>query len=75
MQTLLKDARQASATPPYGPVGTFNGFKFDSPLTELIDYIFVSPTIDVLKYGVLTDNVERRYPSDHLPVVAKVVVK
>lgn len=75
MQTLLKDSRQASATPPYGPVGTFNAFKFDSPLTELIDYIFVSPTIDVLKYGVLTDNVERRYPSDHLPVVAKVVIK
>lgn len=74
MQTLLKDSRQASVTPPYGPKGTFNGFKFDSPLTELIDYIFVSPKINVLKYGVLTDNVEQRYPSDHLPVVVKLEI-
>jgi endonuclease/exonuclease/phosphatase family metal-dependent hydrolase len=74
MQTLLKDSRQASLTPPYGPKGTFNGFKFDSPLTNLIDYIFVSPTIEVLKYGVLTDNVELRYPSDHLPVVSKIMI-
>ena len=74
MQTFLKDSRHVSEMPPYGPVGTFNGFKFDSPLTELIDYIFVSKTISVLKYGVLTDNIDRRYPSDHLPVVIKAVI-
>lgn len=74
MQTLLKDSRQVSKTKPYGPYGTFNGFKFDSPLTELIDYIFVSPSIEVLKYGVLTDNVDRRYPSDHLPIVTKLII-
>ncbi|MDX9881542.1 MAG: endonuclease/exonuclease/phosphatase family protein [Prolixibacteraceae bacterium] len=74
MQALLKDSRQSSQAPPYGPVGTFNGFKFDSPLTNLIDYIFVSKNIEVLKYGVLTDNVDRRYPSDHLPVVAKILI-
>lgn len=74
MQKLLKDCRQASVTPPYGPKGSFNNFNFDSPLDDLIDYIFVSPKIEVLKYGILTDNVNRRYPSDHLPVVSKVVI-
>lgn len=75
MQTLLKDCKQASITPPYGPQGSFNNFNFDSPLNELIDYIFVSPRIEVLKYGILTDNHDRRYPSDHLPVVSKIVIK
>lgn len=74
MQTFLKNSRLVSATPPYGPKGTWNAFDFNSPLDRLIDYIFVSSTIDVLKYGVLTDNVDCKYPSDHLPVVTKVVI-
>ena len=75
MQTLLNDSRLVTHTPPYGPYGTFNGFKFDSPLDNLIDYIFVSKQVSILKYGVLTDNVDRRYPSDHLPVVVKAVIQ
>jgi endonuclease/exonuclease/phosphatase family metal-dependent hydrolase len=75
MQTLLSDSRLVTQTPPYGPYGTFNGFKFDSPLDNLIDYIFVSKQVSILKYGVLTDNVDRRYPSDHLPVVVKAVIQ
>lgn len=75
MQTLLNDSRLVTQTPPYGPYGTFNGFKFDSPLDNLIDYIFVSKLVSILKYGVLTDNVDRRYPSDHLPVVVKAVIQ
>ncbi|HBL75907.1 MAG: endonuclease [Bacteroidetes bacterium GWF2_42_66] len=74
LQTLLKDSYEVSVTPPYGPVGTFNGFDFNSALKSRIDYIFVSKKIDVLKYGVLTDNVEQRYPSDHLPVVIKAII-
>ena len=75
MQTLLKDCRLASVTSPYGPKGSFNSFKFDSPLDQLIDYIFVSSQIEVLKYGILTDHIDCRYPSDHLPVVSKIVIK
>ena len=74
IKSLLRDSRQVSATPPYGPIGTTNGFKFDSPMTELIDYIFVSKQIDILKYGVLTDSKEQRYPTDHLPVVVKAII-
>ncbi|HBL75909.1 MAG: endonuclease [Bacteroidetes bacterium GWF2_42_66] len=74
MQTILRDSRQISATPPYGPIGTTNSFNFDAPMDKLIDYIFVSKQIDILKYGVLTDSKEQRYPSDHQPVVVKAVI-
>ncbi|AXE18529.1 endonuclease [Runella rosea] len=74
MQTLLSDAKKVSAMAPYGPEGTFNSFKFDAPMKNRIDYIFASKQISVLKYGVLTDAKEQRYPSDHQPVVAKVVI-
>ncbi len=73
MKTLLKDSHDASEQLPYGPEGTFNNFKFDAPLRERIDYIFVSQKIKVKKYGVITDSRDLRYPSDHQPVAAKVV--
>ena len=74
MQTLLSDSRQVSKTPPYGPAGTFNSFNFNAPMDKIIDYIFVSKQIDVLKYGVLTDNKNQRFPSDHQPVIIKAVI-
>lgn len=69
---LLNDTYRVSEQPPYGPAGTANGFRLDAPLKNRIDYIFVSPGITVLKYGALSDHKDLRYPSDHLPVVAKV---
>lgn len=72
MKTALRDAREVSAEPAYGPQGTFEDFKLDSALPERIDYIFVGRGIDVLKYATLTDSVEARFPSDHLPVVARI---
>lgn len=74
MQTLLKDSYQVTENPPYGPVGTFNAFKFDAPMKQRIDYVFVSPSIKVLKYGVLTDAKDQRYPSDHQPVMIKAII-
>lgn len=68
----LKDAYVHTEMPPYGPVGTANGFKLDAPLKNRIDYIFVSPSIQVLKYASLTDSKDQRFPSDHQPVVAKI---
>lgn len=69
------DAFSASVQKPYGPVGTFNAFKYDAPLNDRIDYIFVSDHITVLKYGALTDSYHQKFPSDHLPVVADLVIK
>jgi endonuclease/exonuclease/phosphatase family metal-dependent hydrolase len=75
MSAALRDAARVSKTPPYGPEGTYNGFHIDQAPAERIDYIFVDPRIDVLKYAVLSDSMEGRYPSDHDPVVARVVLK
>jgi endonuclease/exonuclease/phosphatase family metal-dependent hydrolase len=75
MKTLLHDSREVTIMPPYGPIGTFNGFDWDAPLKDRIDYIFVSNQIKVLKYGVLTDSYGERYFSDHLPVVIQAIIK
>jgi endonuclease/exonuclease/phosphatase family metal-dependent hydrolase len=74
MAAGLRDARRVSAAPPYGPVGTFNGFKLDAPLQERIDYVFLTPHWRVLRYAALTDTYQARYPSDHLPVVVRVAL-
>jgi endonuclease/exonuclease/phosphatase family metal-dependent hydrolase len=73
--TLLKDSRVITQSPAYGPEGTFNSFDWDAPLDRRIDYVFVSNHFDVLKYGVLTDALHKRYPSDHQPVVAQLLFK
>ncbi len=69
LSAKLADSYTITENPPYGPMGTFQGFKFDAPLTNRIDYIFVSPAIRVIRYGVLSDSKNQRYPSDHLPVM------
>lgn len=74
MRRALRDARESSRTPPYGPVGTFNGFRWDALLEQRIDYIFVSRQIRVLRYATISDSLDGRYPSDHLPVVARIAL-
>ena len=72
MSAILDDAYTVTEQPPYGPVGTTNAFRFTAPMKKRIDYVFVSKHFDVLKYAVLTDAKNQRYPSDHLPVVATI---
>jgi len=64
----FSDSKTVSALS-FGPEGTFNGFDFHQPVTKRIDYIFVPKGVKVLKYAVLSDNNDCRYPSDHLPVL------
>jgi endonuclease/exonuclease/phosphatase family metal-dependent hydrolase len=71
----LKDSRTITKDAPYGPTGTFNGFKFDSPLKDRIDFIFVNDKVEVKQYGVLSDSKDLRYPSDHLPVFVNIELK
>jgi endonuclease/exonuclease/phosphatase family metal-dependent hydrolase len=76
LKRYMKDSREVSEEPPYGPVGTFTGFKTDADLSSnRIDYIFVRGEISVLKYAALSDFKDHRFPSDHLPVFAKVRLK
>lgn len=74
IKSFLNDAYEVSEMPPYGPVGTFNSFDFLAPMQKRIDYVFTSDHFSVEKYGVLTDSYDQKYPSDHQPVVAKVVI-
>ena len=66
----LKDSKSIAKVV-FGPLGTFNNFEFDKPVTRRIDFIFVSPEISVEKYAVLSDSWDCKYPSDHLPVFIK----
>ncbi|MBS0460715.1 endonuclease/exonuclease/phosphatase family protein [Thermomonas beijingensis] len=75
MQASLRDARAVSETPPYGPTETFNNFAIGKAPEARIDYIFLGPRIRVLDYGVLTDSNGERYPSDHFPVVASLLIE
>lgn len=76
LREKMNDTRLVSEAPPFGPEGTFNGFKHDQPVKNLIDYIFVSKSsgIRVLKYAILSDSKDLRYPSDHLPVYVEVTI-
>jgi len=75
IKKYLADSRDISAEPPYGPVGTFNGFKPGTEGNHRIDYIFVNDGVKVLKYAVLSYEIDNRSPSDHLPVFVKVQLK
>lgn len=75
MQSLLADAFRVSEEPPYGPVGTFNGFRLDAAGAGRIDYVFVSGAFRVLRYAALTDSLGGRLPSDHFPVVVEALMR
>jgi len=75
IKKYLRDSREITIAPPYGPTGTFNSFDWNAPMKDRIDYVFVNERVDVLKYGVITDSKEMRWPSDHLPVFVKVQLK
>lgn len=70
----MDDTREVSKEKPFGPSGTFNGFKHDQPVTLLIDYIFVSKNsgLKIKKHAVLSDSKDLKYPSDHLPVLIEI---
>lgn len=58
-----------------GPVATFNAFKVDEPAKVRIDYVFVPKNITVIKYEVLREVKNNRYPSDHFPVYVELKLK
>jgi endonuclease/exonuclease/phosphatase family metal-dependent hydrolase len=65
----MNDSKSISKNLVFGPEGTFNGYNFQEPVTRRIDYIFISKgDLQVIKYAVLSDSWDLKYPSDHLPV-------
>jgi endonuclease/exonuclease/phosphatase family metal-dependent hydrolase len=69
----MNDSKEVAQIVSFGPEGTFNGYRFDEPVERRIDYIFTSKgNVEVLKYGVLSDSKDLKYPADHLPVIVKI---
>ncbi len=75
IKNKLGDSKEIAEKVSFGSEGTFNGYNFKEPVTRRIDYIFVNDKVQVLKYGVLTDSKEMRYPSDHFPVIIHASLK
>lgn len=70
---IVQDSYTVTKQPPYGTVGTFNGFHLDADMKGRIDYIWTTKNIIVRKYGVLNDMQYGRFPSDHFPVMTQLV--
>ncbi len=69
----LNDSKNSAVNISFGPDVTFNGFNYNYSDSKRIDYIFTSKTgIKVLKYSVLTDSRDLKFPSDHFPVYIEI---
>ena len=68
--TLINTARICRQEPA-GPDYTFIGFPFKPEKGNTIDFIFTrnNKSATVTVHRVITDNIDGRYPSDHLPVI------
>ena len=62
-QRLYPDAKE---------VGTFNAFRGQTGGAK-IDYVLTNPWAKVISAEIIRVNRDGRYPSDHFPVVAKIV--
>ncbi|MCB9235669.1 MAG: endonuclease/exonuclease/phosphatase family protein [Bacteroidia bacterium] len=68
----LVDTRLAASSKS-GPRGTFTGFEVGAIPSKLIDYVFLRKFRNVVSYRVLDEQKDGFYPSDHLPVLVKMV--
>lgn len=71
----LADTFNTSKTQHHGPASTFFGF-YVSPSNpgERIDFIFTNARVTALRHGTLSESWQGRYASDHLPVLAEIVL-
>lgn len=68
------DARTAASNRSLPQQGSFNAFDSSHSATQLIDHVFVSESIRVSRFTLLVESHDKRYPSDHFPVVAEVLL-
>ncbi|MBC7903239.1 MAG: endonuclease/exonuclease/phosphatase family protein [Gemmatimonadaceae bacterium] len=69
----LKDV-YGKAPSPYTNNGSFNSFQSRNPSKEIIDHIFTTSHFKVKRYGILTDTYHGKFPSDHYPVLAELIL-
>ncbi len=70
----LIDSKAVSASPHYGPKGTFNGFQSKENSNQPIDYIFIKNGPKVQQHATLSQTWGGRFSSDHFPVFARVII-
>jgi endonuclease/exonuclease/phosphatase family metal-dependent hydrolase len=70
----MSDARYVSVNQHFGGDSTWTGFKQIEPGRK-IDYIFVRTGMKVIEHGVLSDQWNGLWASDHLPVLAEIEIK
>lgn len=60
----------------YGPAWSFHAFG-EIPFNErnIIDYVFVKNGVNVLKYGVLAEQKNNEFLSDHAPILVRISLK
>jgi endonuclease/exonuclease/phosphatase family metal-dependent hydrolase len=75
LQQYFANARSISQAPAYGPADTWNAFAFDKKPAGCIDYIFVSRPNKVTRFATITDSYDTKYPSDHFPILATILLK
>lgn len=75
ISSAMKNTR-AVAQQVYGDADTWNGFKFHEKPNGTIDYIFISndKRLTVSKFATITDSYDLKYPSDHFPVMATILL-
>ena len=77
LKKIMNDSREFCLEKPFGPIGTFNNFQYNEPVTKRIDYIFLSKNsgFTIQKYAVLSDAKNLRFPSDHFPVLIEISIQ
>lgn len=70
----IYDARYISESGHEGPTTSSNNWEEMRGPESRIDYIFVNQHVNVHTHRILDDKYDGRFPSDHLPVVAELVL-
>ena len=71
----LRDSKLLSQYPHHGPNGTVTRFQSANVTDQPIDYIFIKNNVQVVRHGTLSDSFEGRFPTDHMPVMAEIVIE
>lgn len=66
---FLNDSYKITKEASFGPVCTYHGYDSTIKTEERLDYIWVTDSIQIDKYGVLTNTLYGHTPSDHFPVM------
>jgi len=74
-RNYLFDTQKVAVVDESGKNITFNDFGRSLVEGNKFDYIFIKNNIEVIKHKIITDTFNGRYPSDHMPVFAEVIIK